>query len=115
MKQRYFNYLLICLFNFLGYSQQGTHLNFDGVNDNVLLPATAINNLPQGTIEVWVYPTASVLDNQTICAKQSNNENTYAYLSIGGSKVNYQSTNGSAIQSISTIVSNQWTHIVEIL
>lgn len=93
-----------------------THLNFDGVNDNVAIPATSINNLSQGTIEVWVYPTASILDNQTICAKQSNFENTYAFLSIGGAsaangKVNYQSTNGSSIQSTSTIIPNQWTHI----
>ena len=93
-----------------------THLNFDGVNDNVAIPASAINNLNQGTIEVWVYPTASVLDNQTICAKQSNFENTYAFLSIGGAsaangRAYYQSTNSSFIQSNATIIPNQWTHI----
>ena len=93
-----------------------TNLNFDGVNDNVAIPASAINNLNQGTIEVWVYPTASVLDNQTICAKQSNFENTYAFLSIGGAsaangRAYYQSTNSAFIQSNSTIIPNQWTHI----
>ena len=93
-----------------------TNLNFDGVNDNVAIPASAINNLNQGTIEVWVYPTASVLDNQTICAKQSNFENTYAFLSIGGAsaangRAYYQSTNSASIQSNATIIPNQWTHI----
>lgn len=98
------------------YINPATHLNFDGVNDNVAIPPAAINNLTQGTIEVWVYPTASTLDNQTICAKQSNFENTYAYLSIGGGsaangRVYYQSTNSAFIQSNATIISNQWTHV----
>ncbi|SEP55973.1 LamG-like jellyroll fold domain-containing protein [Flavobacterium urocaniciphilum] len=94
-----------------------THLNFDGTNDNVALPATAINNLPQGSIEVWIYPTATTLDNQTICSKQSNSENSYATLTLGGGnaaigKLHYQSKNGAYILSNATISANQWTHVV---
>ncbi len=93
-----------------------THLNFDGTNDHVLLPATAINNLPSGTIEAWIYPTASVLDNQTICGKQSNFENTYAFFSLGGAtaangKLYYQSTNSAQIVSNSFVTANQWSHV----
>lgn len=93
-----------------------THLNFDGVNDYVALPATAINNLPQGTIEAWIYPTATVLDNQTICSKQSNFENSYAIFTLGGGnaangKLYYQSKNGAYIVSNATLTANQWTHV----
>ena len=99
------------------YVNPATHLNFDGSNDYVALPATAINNLPQGSIEVWIYPTATVLDNQTICSKQSNFENSYAILSLGGGnaangKLHYQSKNGAYILSNATINANQWTHVV---
>jgi hypothetical protein len=91
-----------------------TNLNFDGINDYVSIPATSINNLSAGTIEAWVY--LNGLDNQTICAKQSNSENSYAVLSIGGGsapngKVFYQSKNGSSIVSNGTLTTGQWYHL----
>ena len=91
-----------------------TNLNFDGVNDYVSIPATSINDLSAGTIEAWVY--LNGLDNQTICTKQSNNENSYAILSIGGGsapngKVFYQSKNGSSIVSNATLATGQWYHL----
>lgn len=93
-----------------------THLNFDGTNDHVAVPPTAINNLPQGTIEAWIYPTATILDNQTICAKQSDFENSYAVFSLGGGnaangKLFYKSKNAGTIVSNSTLTANQWTHV----
>jgi hypothetical protein len=91
-----------------------TNLNFDGVNDYVSIPATSINNLPAGTIEAWVF--LNGLDNQTICAKQSNSENSYAVLSVGGGsapngKVFFQSKNGSSIVSNGTLTTGQWYHL----
>jgi len=93
-----------------------THLNFDGTSDFVNLSASSINNASQGTIEAWIYPTATVLDNQTICSKQSNFENSYATLTLGGStapngRLFYQSKNGASIISTATLTANQWTHI----
>ncbi|MDD5149001.1 MAG: T9SS type A sorting domain-containing protein [Flavobacterium sp.] len=91
-----------------------THLNFSGDVEYVSLPPTAINNLSSGTIETWVY--VNGLDNQTICAKQSDFENSYAIFSIGGGsaangKVYYQSKNGSSIISSATLVTGQWYHL----
>jgi Concanavalin A-like lectin/glucanases superfamily/Secretion system C-terminal sorting domain/Ig-like domain CHU_C associated len=92
----------------------GTHLNFDGTNDYIAIPPTAINNLPQGTISVWVY--ANSLTNQTICAKQSDFENTYALFTIGGyapnGKIYYQSKNtATPLISSTTLVTGQWYHL----
>ncbi|MBP9849776.1 MAG: VCBS repeat-containing protein [Flavobacterium sp.] len=97
-----------------------THLNFDGTNDYVTIPATAINNLPQGTIETWVY--LNSLNQQTICSKQSNGENSYAILAVGGGsydqgapiagQVSYQSKNGSIIKSTGPLLQiGQWYHL----
>lgn len=97
-----------------------THLNFDGINDHVTIPATAINNLPQGTIETWVY--LNSLNQQTICAKQSNGEASYAIFAVGGGgydqgapiagQVSYQSKNGSIIKSTGPLLqTGQWYHL----
>ena len=97
-----------------------THLNFDGTNDHVTIPATAINNLPQGTIETWVY--LNSLNQQTICAKQSNGEASYAIFAVGGGgydqgapiagQVSYQSKNGSIIKSTGPLLqTGQWYHL----
>ena len=91
-----------------------THLNFDGTNDYVNLNPTAINNLSSGTIEAWVY--LNNLNDQTICSKQSNSENSYAILSVGGGaaangKVFYQSKNGASIVSTATLTTGQWYHL----
>ncbi len=91
-----------------------THLNFDGVDDYVAIPATAINNLPSGTIEAYVY--ANSLNGETICVKQSDFESTYALFSIGGGsaangKVYFQPTNSISITSNATLVTGQWYHL----
>lgn len=97
-----------------------THLNFDGTNDHVTIPATAINDLSQGTIEAWVY--LNSLNEQTICSKQSNGESSYAIFAIGGGaydqgapiagQVSYQSKNGSIIKSTSPLLqTGQWYHL----
>ena len=85
-----------------------------------MIPATAINNLPQGTIETWVY--LNSLNQQTICSKQSNGENSYAILAVGGGsydqgapiagQVSYQSKNGSIIKSTGPLLqTGQWYHL----
>jgi len=91
-----------------------THLNFDGTNDYVSIPPTAINNLTTGTIEAWVR--LNGLDNQTICSKQSNGEATYATLTVGGGpaangKIHYQSNNSASAISNTILATGQWYHI----
>jgi hypothetical protein len=91
-----------------------THLNFDGTDDHISIPPTAINNLPQGTISAWVYTNA--LTSQTICAKQSDFENSYALFMIGGyapnGKIYYQSKNtATPLISSATLATGQWYHL----
>ena len=91
-----------------------THLNFDGTDDYVDLSASTINDLSQGTIETWVY--LNDLDNQTIFAKQSNGENSYAIFSVGAAsaangQVYYQSQNGVGILSNTILSTGQWYHL----
>ena len=91
-----------------------THLSFDGVNDYVNLNPATINNLQEGTISAYIY--LNNLDNQTICSKQSNNENSYAIFSVGGGsaangKLYFSSKNGSGITSTSTLTTGQWYHV----
>ncbi|CAM4008766.1 MULTISPECIES: LamG-like jellyroll fold domain-containing protein [Flavobacterium] len=114
MKQIYLSFLLTIFGTFLSFSQIGTHLNFDGVDDYVVIPVTTINDLTQGTISSWVY--LNSLSNQTICAKQDDNVGSYAILSVGGGgtsgEVFFQSKNNVTLTSNATLVTGQWYNIV---
>ncbi len=56
--------------------------SFDGVNDFVQIPNAALNNMPAGTIDMWIFPTANGTAafgfGKTWFAKQHNNVNSYA-------------------------------------
>jgi len=91
-----------------------THLNFDGTNDYVSIPPTAINNLPGGKIEGWVR--VKCLENRTMCSKQSNVEASYATLTVGGGpaangKIHYQSNNSASVISNTILATGQWYHV----
>lgn len=89
----------------------GTHLNFDGVDDYVSLTPDAFNDLPSGTIETWVYFNALGMT-QTVCAKQSDSENSYVLMRIEPSgNVYYQPRNGISITSIGTLTAGSWHHL----
>jgi alpha-tubulin suppressor-like RCC1 family protein len=56
MKQKLYYLIGFFLIQIAAFAQQGTHLNFDGVNDNVVLPVNIGNTLSNGTeitIEYW--------------------------------------------------------------
>ena len=53
MKQKYFYYLLFCISSFFGYSQQGSHLNFDGTNDFIVSANAVTNNTQNQTYQIW--------------------------------------------------------------
>jgi hypothetical protein len=91
----------------------GTHLDFDGTNDEVLVPAETINNLPSATIETWVNVGAFGSTDQSIFTKQSNFENTYVSLLVkANGQVYYKSKNNSGeIYSNTTLTAGQWYHI----
>ncbi len=91
----------------------GTHLNFDGTNDEVVVPAETINNLPSATIETWVNVTALGSTDQSIFTKQSNFENTYVNLMVkANGQVYYKSKNNSGeIYSNTILTPGQWYHI----
>ncbi len=118
MKQKLliFSALIWCTFFSFGQTP-ATHLNFDGIDDSINLPQGAITNGTQGTIEVWVYPTAADLDNQTILAIPGTGFFNYnTILSIGGiaadnGKVFYQSNTNNSLVSNSTLVTGNWYHI----
>jgi len=91
----------------------GTHLNFDGTDDEVLIPAETINNLSAATIETWVNVAALGSIDQSIFTKQSNFENTYANLMVkANGQVYYKSKNNSGeIYSNTILTTGQWYHI----
>lgn len=97
-------------------------LDFDGVNDYVLVPDATINNLTSGTIESWIFLNSN--NEEVICAKQHNFVGTYATLSIGNyasaggsiagtaGKIYFYSTNGVATASSNTnLNTGQWYHV----
>lgn len=90
----------------------GTHLDFDGTNDEVVVPAETINNLASATIETWVYLN-SIGTDQSIFTKQSNFENTYVNFQVmADGSVYYKSKNNSGQISSNTLLSaGQWYHI----
>jgi hypothetical protein len=70
-------------------------LDFDGIDDWVALPAAAINNLPSGTIEIWIrrlgpqtsntWHGASGSFHGAFLAKQHDYSDTYAYFGFSDS------------------------------
>ncbi|MCW1147585.1 LamG-like jellyroll fold domain-containing protein [Flavobacterium lacisediminis] len=108
------NYLLI-IFVFIQaalFSQQGTHLNFDGFNDDIVLPANIGNTLSNGTeltIEYWFKGT-NVQSAVRI-------QNGAGYIVAGwGASNNPQfivSTDGgtSGVSCGPSVVDNTWHHL----
>ncbi|MEC4005945.1 LamG-like jellyroll fold domain-containing protein, partial [Flavobacterium sp. SUN052] len=100
-----------------------THLNFDGVNDVINIPATTINNLSQGTIETWIYLNSA--NEEVICAKQHDGVNSFAVFSVGcfasnggtftsgvAGKLYFHVKNGiTNLQSNTNLSTGQWYHV----
>ncbi|WP_428267374.1 LamG-like jellyroll fold domain-containing protein [Haliangium sp.] len=105
------------------WERDDTGLSFDGTDDYVSVPDSAINDLAAGTIEAWVNLSASATG--TICAKQHDGVGAYAVLSIGYAcsasggfepgtpgKVYFHGRNGVApAQSNTALTPNVWHHV----
>ncbi|MBI3195314.1 MAG: T9SS type A sorting domain-containing protein [Ignavibacteriae bacterium] len=105
----------------LGYA-----LNFDGISDKLTMSDSAINNLTQGTMEMWLFP--STVDDEVLLSKHNFDGNTSSVLSIGS----YVDASGTlqtgtpgvlyfhgrdgvdAASSKSKIKINRWQHIAVI-
>ncbi|MCU0428713.1 MAG: choice-of-anchor D domain-containing protein [Cytophagaceae bacterium] len=107
-------------FSIQGAGELGaTALNFDGVNDYVLLPGDIA--LPSGlTYEAWVRTSASVTAGngianvgQTIIGDWKGS--TYAALGIEGTKARYNHANASSVwiatEGATTVNDGNWHHI----
>ena len=86
----------------------GDALNFDGVNDHVLIPYDADYELTDGTIEVIIKP-ESVGSNQTFLAFENAAGTSTAYsfhILPGLTGIGFD--NGSSIETITTAISEDW-------
>lgn len=64
-------------------------LDFDGVDDEVTVPASTLDNQPEGTIEAWI--NLDALNDEPIFVKQHDGVGTFSCFSIG----TYSSTGGT--------------------
>lgn len=83
--------------------------SFNGTN-YIDVPETAVNQMTTGTIEAWVY--MDDLTDETIFAKQYNNNNSMAVLRVVNGEIHYQSTNAAGLTSNGiTIGTGAWHHV----
>jgi Concanavalin A-like lectin/glucanases superfamily/Galactose oxidase-like, Early set domain/Bacterial Ig domain/Glyoxal oxidase N-terminus/Galactose oxidase, central domain len=95
--------------------RHGGALQFDGVNDSVIVPDAAALDLTTGmTIEAWVNPTA-LSGWRTVVLKERTNGLAYAlYSSDGSGRPNsYLNVGGTdrEVLAPSTIATGAWTHL----
>ena len=100
MKQKYFYLFLSLIFAVFGYSQQGTHLNFDGNNDLVNCGNDSSVQITgnQITLEAWIRAESfkpNVWEGTIINKEQNMPDNGYM-LRVGASgQANFNIGNGS--------------------
>ncbi len=90
---------------------------------HIAIPDNSVNNLTNGTIEAWVYLDSNA--EETIIAKQSDSENSYAIFTIGyysdssgvptagdAGRLYFHSKNSvTQAESSSTVSTGVWTHV----
>jgi hypothetical protein len=87
-------------------------LSFDGVDDYVDLSETVVNNMPEGTIEMWIYPN-TISDEQAFFAKQHDGVDSYVVFKYtSGNNLYFQVSNGNGVTTADTYSANQWYHVV---
>jgi hypothetical protein len=96
----------------------GQAFDFDGVNDFVQVPNAALNNLPAGTIDMWIFPTApggsSDFFGRTWFAKQHDNINSYAVFAFASqtSRVLFHLSNQAPnVVGTTPLTLNTWHHV----
>ena len=88
----------------------GNALDFDGVDDYVLLPNETVNNLSAGTMESWIYMDDNT--KETIFIKQWDGNNSYAWLRVENGKLIFHTTNAAGdVTGNSTLNTGEWYHV----
>ena len=92
-------------------AQSGAALDFDGVNDYVLVPNNSLLNASKVTIETWVKWNSTGTGYQFLCGK--NYEQFEIYTSnAGGIGIRFMPAPNVYLDAPSTVLStNVWTHI----
>ena len=98
-------------------------LQFNGADDCIDLPASAINDFDSGTFEAWINLNSN--NEETILAKQHNGVNSYSIFSVGylanpagwpdpntAGKLYFHARNDFNASSSSTLNNGQWYHVV---
>lgn len=102
----------------LGVHTYGNGIEFDGVDDAIQIPDTAINNLTQGTIEAWIYLDSNT--QETILAKQYDGVNTMGLFTVGftqtanpgiAGKIYFHAYNDIVASSSTNLSTGQWHHV----
>lgn len=111
--------VLFTLFFSLGNikAQISTHLNFDGINDRVSLPAQQVSNFNNFTVEAWVYTAANTY--QTIYAEGNtgNNNPMFSLIKLPGTtgfEIVLRNSSATGLVVSSTIgyaPLSTWTHV----
>jgi hypothetical protein len=65
----------------------GNALSFDGINDYVALPSSSLNNLPEGTVEVWIKRDRMGEITETIIDKTETYVKNYFFYAIVNDKI----------------------------
>ncbi|MBI5215116.1 MAG: T9SS type A sorting domain-containing protein [Ignavibacteriae bacterium] len=104
-------------------------VQFNGDDDKIVLTDSAINNLRQGTIEFWVYPTkltqSTLFSKRRVIAEANRPLNLYSVVSIGSypgnngipvdstpGKLFFYAKSGTPVASSKRNLSaNTWTHV----
>ncbi|KGL63374.1 LamG-like jellyroll fold domain-containing protein [Polaribacter sp. Hel1_85] len=97
-------------------AQQGTHLNFDGTNDQVTIAYNSEFDFTTGTIETWVRPQSSA-NNQCFAAVRNGlGAATRWSLHINNTNNTIGIYNGAGFYTISTTInSDEWYHLAFVI
>jgi len=118
MKQKYFCYLFFCMSSFFGFSQQATHLSFDGVDDAVNCGTSLnaiIDPLNTLTVEAWVRPSTNTGLGVIVGNYANSNQSSMQFLlrrDSNGYSFWIQGTGSfKVVNATNTVVLNTWQHV----
>ncbi|MBK7965244.1 MAG: hypothetical protein IPK10_08065 [Bacteroidetes bacterium] len=101
-----------------GTINENLSLNFDGSNDEVIIPGRASLNMANFTVELWVKPTATKPAYQTIVLKEgaSGNRNYGLFLNPNATSVHFSFLRADNVtfesyNSNSSLPLNVWSHV----
>ena len=113
MKQKYFYFLLLTFFTLITFSQNGTHLHFDGIDDRVTIPANNAFNFTTGAVEAWIYIEANSENKSVVSLRENANSSETRwslFVNEGNNRIGI--FNGTTYSSISyNLNPNTWYHV----